>query len=236
MPMRPQLKFALAAGGAVVVGGLGYWAYSALRGEDKPQDGSLLCPAAVGRDPAPSESVGRGDFVVIQLQSADRKFHESTWANVLGETGGVLVATIAGEQVAEGIRPLATDKHGFRLGDQITLDRACIWEVFRPEEFRGQILCGPQITELSDKLEDEDYFPVAGGLTVQRGDRARILVGSSVAHATDWHEPLWTRIATISPSGQVITAIVDQEPELSKRHHLSQGSVVRFNRDCVIGV
>lgn len=236
MPMRPRVKFALAAGGAAVAIGFGAWAWTELRPTPtKKRHGSLLCPGKVGREPAPAETVGRGDFVVVQLQSADGKFHESTWATVLGETGDVVAVVLAGEQIAEGIRPLATDKHGFRLGDRLTVARDCIWELFRPTAFRGQILCGPRITELGEAI-GEEMVPVAAGLTVQRGDRARVLVASKTAQGTAWHEKIWTRIATISPSGQVITAVVDEDPQKTERHKLTRGSVIRFNRDCVIGV
>ncbi len=235
MAMRPQVKFALAAAGAAAAVGLGVWGWLAFQPKPKKKHGSLLCPAQAGRKAVPAETVGRGDFVVVQLQSADGKFHESTWATVLGETGDVLAVMLAGEQVEEGIRPLATDQHGFRLGDRMTLARDCIWELFRPEAFDGTILCGPQITELGEQV-GEDLFAVAAGLTVQRGDRARILVASKEAQGSVWHEEIWTRIATISPTGQVITALVDEDPEEIERHKLTRGSVVRFNRDCVIGV
>ena len=235
MPIRPRIKFALLAGGVATAIGLGVWGWVALHGKPKKRRGSFLCPAAVGREPASSETASPGDFIVVQLQSHDAKFHESTWATVSGEMGGVLAVVLSGEQIEEGIRPLATNKHGFRLGDRLTIDRDCIWELFRPEAFDGDIFCGPQIQELGGVV-GEDLFPVAGGLTVQRGDRAQILVASKEAQGTAWHETIWTRIATISPSGQVITAMVDEDPEQTERHKLTRGSVVRFNRDCVIGV
>jgi hypothetical protein len=200
-----------------------------------PRKGGLLCPRHVGRAPADTSGLGRGDFVVLQLQSADGSFSESTWATIVSKTGGHLVAVLSGEQIPEGVRPLHTARHGFRLGEHLVLDEGCVWDVFKPAEFEGRILCGPQVIDLGNFL-GEDIFPVAGGLIVDRNDRARIVVGSKESFGNAWHEFLWTRIATISPSGQVITALVEDDPELSSRHGLVRGSVVRFNRDCIIGV
>ena len=122
------------------------------------------------------------------------------------------------------------------LGHRLLLERDCIWEVFQPEPFEGQILCGPQIIELAELLGDADLFPVAGALTVQPGDPARIIVAQKGTATGAWSEKLWTQIKTISPTGQVITAIVTDEPQQSDRHELVAGSVVLYNRDCIIGV
>lgn len=238
MALSPRVKFALAVGGGAAVAGAGVWVWTALT-KDKPKGprrDPILCPAAVGRDAAPTASVKRGDFVVIQLQSPDGSYHESTWATVIGKTAEELAVVITGEQLPEGVRPLATDKHGIRLGHRMLLKRDCVWEVFRPVKVGGQILCGPQVAELAKFLEDEDLGVVAGGLIIEQGDRARIIVGSKESFGNAWNEELWTRVVTISPTGQVITARVDDDPELTKRHGLTRGSIVRYNRDCVIGV
>ena len=172
---------------------------------------------------------------MIQVQSGDGKFSEATWATVLAKSDDTIFAAITGEQVEEGVRTLQTDKHGFRLGQTVLVTRDCIWEVFKPERFDGDILCGPQIRELAEFLKDDNLYPIAAGRTVEVGDRVQIVVGSKESFGNAWHEKLWTRIITISPSGQVITAMVDSEPEVTE-HGLARGSIVRFNRDCVIGV
>ncbi|MCH9637754.1 MAG: hypothetical protein K0U16_07405 [Gammaproteobacteria bacterium] len=237
MALSPRVKFALALGGTVVAVGGGVLLWKHLqRPKPPPEFPALLCPKHVGREAAPSASLTPGDFVVVQLQSPDGTFSEATWATVVGIADPQLVVVLSGEQIPEGVRPLNTEKHGFRLGQRLILDRDCVWEVFRPAEFTGQIMCGPQIRELAKVLEDETLFPVRGGLIVQQGDRAQILVASQEAQGTSWNERLWTRIINVSPSGQIITAKVEGEPELTERHELSPGSVVRFNRDCVIGV
>lgn len=237
MPLSPRVRFALVAGGAAAIAGGGVWLWTTLRPKPSlPDAPALLCPRHVGKAAAPSASVEPGDFVVVELQSPDGKFHESTWATVAAVAGNALVVILTGEQIPEGIRPLRTKQHGFRLGHKMILERDCIWEVFRPAEMTGQILCGPQILELAKFLEDDTLFPVASGLTVQQGDRAKIMVGSIESFGNAWNESLWTRIVTISPSGQVVTAKIQDEPELTERHGLVEGSIVRYNRDCVIGV
>lgn len=237
MPLRPRVKFAIAAGAAAVIAGGSVWAWIATRPEKTPPGpGTLLCPGHVGREPAPAASVGRGDFVVVELQSPGGDFHESTWATIIAEAGNTLVGVLSGEQIPEGIRPLQTDKHGFRLGHRMIFERDCIWEVFRPERHGGQILCGPQVLELAEVIGDGSLFPVEGGLTAQSGDRAQIIVAEKGQATAAWFEKIWTRIVTISPSGQVLTAIVSDEPGRSDRHKLTAGSVVRYNRDCIIGV
>lgn len=235
MRLSRSTKIALGAGAATTIVGVAIWAWKARRTPQVAGKGSLLCPADAGKTPAPAASVGRGDFVVVQLQSHDGKFSESTWATIAEDAGDVLVAVLTGEQISEGVRQLRTDKHGFRLGQRMILERECIWEVYRPEEYNGQILCGPQIVELAEHIGDETLYPVAGGLTVEPGDRAQIVIGSKESFGNAWNERLWTRIVTMSPSGQVITAWIEDEPELAE-HGLVRGSIVRFNRDCIIGV
>jgi len=239
MALHPVLKLALIASGAATVAGLGVWGILALREgatpPPPPLPGRLLCPREAGREPAPATSVGRGDFIVIQLQSGDKKFSESTWASVVAGAGGDVIVLLTGEQIAEGVRPLSTDKHGFRLGQPLVVPRDCIWEVFRPVKLTGQILCGPQLDELGEFLKEEIY-PIEAGLTVEPGDRAQIIVASNEAQGTAWHERLLTRIVTISRSGQVLTARVEGIPTQTDKHGLSSGSVVRFNRDCIVGV
>lgn len=236
MRFSRRIKIAIGAGAVTVAAGVAIWALSGRGPVRSVHKGSLLCPGDVGRTPVPeTNSVGRGDFVVVQLQSPDGKFSESTWATVVEDSGDVLVAVLTGEQIAEGVRALRTDQHGFRLGQKLVLERGCIWEVFRPEKYEGQILCGPQIVELAEYIGDEHLYAVKGGLTVEPGDRARIVIGSEESFGNAWYERLWTRIATMSPSGQIITAWVEDDPELEE-HGLKRGSIVRFNRDCIIGV
>jgi hypothetical protein len=237
--MSPRVKFALGLGGVVAVAGGAAWAISSLTDDRKKigkgGPGRLFCPREGGRVPAPSHLLERGDFVVVQLRSADGAFSEPTWATILDASGDDLVAVISGEQVEEGVRPIATDKHGFRLGHQLVLERDCIWEVFHPTDSLGQILCGPQIDELA-KFTGEAFMPVRGGLTVEAGDGARVIVADKASFGNTWWEPLWTRIVNVSATGQILTAIVDEDPKQGERHGLVRGSVLRFNRDCVIGV
>lgn len=237
MALRPELRFALIAGAsALIAGAAGVALWTAIRPRALPApQGTLRCPS----DPAPTASVRRGDFVILQLESADGSYHESTWATVLARTPDTLVAVLSGEQIAEGVRPLATDKHGFRLGEKMLVSPDCVWGVFHPTEMGdpdtgGTILCGPQIDELAQFLEDASLYAIAKGLTVEPGNRAEIVVASKASYKA-WSERLWTRIVTMSPNGQVMTARIDDDPEFTDNHTLVRGSIVRYNRDCIIG-
>lgn len=241
--MRTAHKLALIAVGSAAVAGTTVWAILSYADRPKkkpelPKPGRVLCPADVGRDPPAAVSVGRGDFVAVALQSGDGSFVETTWASVLAGAGPDIVVALTGEQVAEGVKPLSTERHGFSLGTRLLISRECVWEVFRPSEIEGQILCGPQVTELATFLGDDadGMAVVPAGLIVNAGDRVEIVVASKEALGTAWFERLWTRVVTMSRSGQVLTAMVVEQPEKTDNHGLSMGSVVRFNRDCVIGV
>lgn len=239
MPLAPQIKVALAAGSTAAIAGIAWWAIE--RRDERPDQpgkstgGRLLCPSEVGKE-SPLGPIEAGDFVVVQLQSADATFSEPTWATVLSVSGDSLFAVLSGEQIEEGVRPLQTKRHGFRLGHRMLIQRDCVWEIFHPSPMTGQILCGPQVDELAKFLEDDDLAVTPGGLIVQPGDRAEIVVGSELSYGNLWHERLWTRILSVSPSGQVITAMIDEDPALKHEHGLVLGSIVRYNRDCVIGV
>ncbi len=239
MALRSNVRFALIAGtAAVIAGGVGMWIWNATGPKPPalPGSGALLCPGDVGKDPVLAK-VTRGDYVVVQLRSADGEYSESTWATVLSKTGDTIAAVLSGEQIPAGIRALATDKHGFRLGDPVFIKANCIWEVFHPVDLgEGQILCGPKITDLAKYLDDENLYPIERGNKVRRGDRAQILVASKAIQGTAWNERLWTQVIGISRRGQVITALIEDDPTLTEQHTLVRGSVVRYNRDCVIGV
>ena len=233
MPLAPRVKFAIAAGATTLAaGGIIWWATTR---PDKNPHGRLLCPGQVGRQPLPPGSATKGDFAVVQLQSGDGKFTESTWASIVGRSGNSFVAVLTGEQIPAGIKHLHTDKHGYRLGHRMILDPACIWEVFRPKDHEGHVLCGPQITDLASFLGDDTLYPIEAGQDVNKGDRAQIVIGSDESFGNAWFEKLWTKITKVSKSGQVITAKVQKAPERAE-HGLKRGSVLKYNRDCIIGV
>lgn len=205
--------------------------------ETEVPHGHIVCPADIGRIPASTAGLDKGDFVVLRVASADDSFAEMTWAMVLtlSPDGTRLQVRLAGEQTETGLKPLDTAKHRFRIGQTMLVDAACIFDVYRPASFSGQVLCGPALAAL-DESEDPDLRPAPEALGIGRGNRARIVVASTEAQGTAWHEVLWTTITSTSPTGQVLTGVVDEDPKLATQHGLRRGSTLHFNRDCVVEV
>lgn len=230
---------AMAVGGGVLAGvaGLGYLlTRNHAKETTETPHGHLVCPLDTGHVPADTASLDVGDFVVLRIASADDSFAEMTWAMVLtiAPDGSRLQVRLSGEQTESGLRPLETAKHRYRIGQKILVDRQCVFDVYRPPTFHGQVLCGPQLAALDDS-EDPDLRAAAEALGIGRGARARIVVASTEANGTAWHEVLWTTITNTSPTGQVLTGVVDEDPKLLE-HGLRRGSTLHFNRDCVVQV
>jgi hypothetical protein len=237
VPVSRKAKIAAVVVGSTAALALGGWYLFGHRPVALPlvPTGRILCPGDLGKIPASSAALVVGDFVVVQLASGDGKFHESTWAVVTSIGATTVVARISGEQLQTGIRPLQTKKHGFRVGNEILLSKDCIWDVYRPVTFSGQILCGPDLAAL-DTIEKPPLRALPAALTLDIGDRAQIVVASSEAAGTAWHEKLWTRVVSMSPTAQVVSALVDEEPTQNDKHALVKGSLLRFNRDCIVKV
>lgn len=237
---RHPVRATLVVGGTLlVVASVGYlWARSRRdSAETEVPHGHVVCPATVGRVPVSTAGLSAGDFVVLRVASADDSFAEMTWGLVLtiAPDGSRLQVRLAGEQTETGLRPLETAKHRFRIGQKLLVDADCVFDVYRPATFAGQVLCGPALAVL-DESEDPDLRPVPEAVLLGRGNRARIVVGSTEAQGTAWHEVLWTTITDTSPTGQVLTGVVDEDPELATSHGLRRGSTLHFNRDCVVQV
>jgi hypothetical protein len=236
VPVSRRTKIAAVVVGSTAVVAVGGWYLFGHRPVELTRfaTGRVLCPAEIGRVPSRT-ALSVGDFVVVHLISEDEKFSESTWASVRSIGENTLVVRIAGEQTDTGIRPLQTRKHGFRIGNDLLIDRDCVWDVFRPVEFDGQILCGPQLAAL-DSIEKIPLRALPAALTLNLADRVQIVVASKEAQGTAWYEKIWTRVVALSPTSQVIMALVDEEPEHNDKHALAKGSLLRFNRDCVVKV
>lgn len=220
MPRKP-LEVALAIGSATLVGGAVAWGIA--HWLSSRREGAILCP--------PTEintlSLAPGDFIVVQLGTKDGKPIEITWATVQSLTDTQIVARLTGEHVDEGPKPLATDRHGFELGDTIVVARTCVWEVFAPVSFPGRVVCGPD-------LETFGASPMPQAATLGIGDSAKVVL-ADLESASPWTEQLWTRVVSISSTGQIVTAQVDEEPTVAA-HGLRIGALLRFNRDCVIDI
>lgn len=193
--------------------------------------GSVVCPKDIGKLPANISTLKRGDFVIIELASKDKKSIEPTWARVrsLSPTKDRIYVEIAGEFTEQGIKPIKTKKHGFYLGEKLILDKECVFDVLHvSSKLTGQILCGPNLGVV-------DYGPV-DTKRVSTQNIVRIVVGSPEAQGSAWHEALWVHVTSISPTSQIIHGIVAENPKLTAQHGLSKYSRVEFGRDCVVDV
>jgi len=234
----PPRALLVAAGATLAVAGAGYlWTRRTPPAEKEVLHGHIVCPSDTGRIPASTAGLSAGDFVVLRVASADDSFAEMTWAVVLtiSPDGTQIQVRLAGEHTETGLKPLDTARHRFRIGQKLLVPSNCVFDVYRPPSFAGQILCGPGLAAL-DESEDPDLRPSPEALGIGRGNRARIVVASTEAQGTAWHEVLWTTITATSPTGQILTGVVDEDPKQSTQHGLRRGSTLHFNRDCVVEV
>lgn len=208
----------------------------------KPKDavvkGFVVCPKDVGKIAPPIAGLSRGDFVIIQLASADGKFVEPTWARVrsFSPTRDKMYVEISGEYTNAGIKPLSSDRHAFYLGEKIVLDKDCIFDVLRVQgKLTGQILCGPSLGVLTG-IGGKPLYNLVDTKSVDTSNVVRVVVASEEAQGTAWHEPLWVHVTSISPTQHVIRGLVAETPKLTTKHGLKQYSSVEFGRDCVIGI
>lgn len=148
-----------------------------------------------------------------------------------------LYVQLVGEFTPRGIEPLATEKHGFNIGEKMLLDRDCIFDVLHQDTvFTGQVLCGPNLAVIRDETTNKQVYFARDTKGVQQGDAVRIIVASPEAQGTAWHEPIWVRVNRISPTQQVIQALVAETPKLTGQHGLEKMSAVQFGRDCVVEI
>lgn len=160
---------------------------------------------------------------------------ESTWAQVQSVSEDGIVVRLTGELGPTGVKPLQHKRHGFRLGKELLIGLDCAWDVFRTSTFDGQLLCGPQLAALDD-FEEPNLRALGKGLVLEVGDRVEIVVASNEANGTAWWERLVVTVVTVSPTGQILSGVVDGDPQHTDLHHLQPGSFVQFNRDCVVKV
>lgn len=215
---KTKAMAAAAIGLGIVVGGLGWWLF-----RKKPSanaKGKVICPTI----PYPGP-LALGDFVVVELGSADGSMSEPTWGKVIQRKGasGVVVELVGETGEDNQPVPLSTDRHGYSIGDRIELQRSCIFDRFRPGQ-RWHVLCGPA-------LVGTGYTPIAGGQASLLGvdDRAQVVVQGPRGGT----EAIWLTIDHVSVGMQTISGVV-LNPTTVTDHGLGIGDVVQFLRDCVV--
>lgn len=214
---NPDRKAAIvgAIGVGTVVGTLAWWY---LRDTSTPNNkGQILCP----RHPYDA-TIRDGDFVVIELQSRDKLLAEPTWAEVVRVTPWHLTVRIAGEasETTEP-KPLATDKHGYKINDIVRIAKTCVYDRFRPGQ-AWQVICGPALLPTG-------YAPIerSRASLLTSDDRALVIVADRLGQK----QPLWVSIGNVSSGQQVISGTVIGQPDLEG---VAQGDLLEFLRDCIV--
>jgi len=211
----------LATGIGLGILGVAAWWWTTQSGSaPKNMIGHVLCPVTPyqGR-------IVVGDFVVVQLQANDTSMSEPTWALVRRVNGTKIEVQIVGESTAvkDQFKPLATDRHGFRIGDVIEIDVSCVFDRFRPDQ-KWNVLCGPSLTS-------GPYTPISGerASLLGHGDNALVLIQGAEGSV----EAIWTEVAIVSAGQQTLSGIVIA-PVQYDDNSLLQGDVIEFLRDCVV--
>ncbi len=205
---------------------------SRVRGE-----GYLLCPADLGSFPGDTTGLVRGDFVIIELSAKDASFREATWAQVLSISpdGAELYIQIRGEYRETGVHPLSGAKHGYHINDRMIIPRTCVFDMLHvPAQLEGKIPCGPELSAYTHEDTGAILYTPKDTSDLSTADLVQIVLADTVP--ASWNEPVWVVVTSISPTKNIITGFITDEPTLSDRHKLRQYAKVSFNRDCVVGV
>lgn len=198
--------------------------------------GTLLCPVEEGKVPVSGVGISRNDFVIVKLQSKDKRFVQEVWGRVSSYTPkrDVFNLELVTPLTKTGLAEMYTDKHGFHLGEKIKVKPECFYDVLsKGDPSRYNILCGVLLADLGYK-----GIPV-GALTLQKGDLATIVVGNPAAQAgalpgKAWREELHVYITSVGKTGDVLRGQVISEPKYTDQHHLTKHTQVEFTRDCVV--
>lgn len=214
-PSRNQW-IAGAIGMGLLGGAIAWWLL-----RDKPAVtpvGHVQCPNI------PYPAVVRiGDYVVVQLAANNGSISEPTWAKVLSRSGNKKInVEIVGETGQDGPKPIATDRHGFSIGQKLTIDTSCIYDRFRPGQ-AWRVLCGPALASAGFEALPGNQASILG-----MGDRALVVVGGNRGGI----EPLWLEVSGVSVGQQTIRGVVVTAPVLTD-HGLRAGDEIEFLRDCV---
>ncbi len=228
LPRERRQRLALAVGTTGLVAAAGTVTYLLLREDPK---GKLVCPAS---PVVASGDLHEGDFVVLELAAIDRTVTEPTWARVLGRSwlglGSSVKVQIVGE-IGESDVPLAlaTDKHGYAVGDTLRVEPRCVWDRYRPLSGRASLVCGPALARIPYDV-GVPARPDPRAEALQLGDAAAVVVASGGTPV----EIVWLRLVDSSVASQVLLGEVEYDTQHSDVHGILQGAQIEFVRDCVV--
>lgn len=214
--------------GLVVVGGTLFFAARAMGGEllgpKLPLKGAPACPPT----PAPTAGLRPADYVILVLQNRDETFQELVWGQVLSRSpeGDEFLVRLLGTTGEAGGVELEKAKHGYRIGDQLKVDAACVWDTMAMPDVggKGHILCGFEGEEVTGT-------PPAEVGDLRTGDQVQIVVSTLVgteAHA----DPLWVSVDGISRTGYVVYGTIHDKVRFPM-HGFRQWQKIQFGKDCI---
>lgn len=244
----PSKKKALAvAVGAVVVGGGLYWGASkigAARRRAKKKNGlsdtlpvkkgHFITQSDVGLPTMTWASTKPTDFVLLGIESHDKKFREWAWAEVVAAKPDKekVYVQLRGQLGESSAQPLATNKHGFRIGTRAFVDRNSILDRLRlhPADLdeKGKLYCGVFAEELTG-----DEPAASGQLIVKRGDQVRIAISTKTAPEEHLDEP-WVVVDGVSRTGNVIGGTIIEPLDYTPQHGFKQWDEIEFTHDCIL--
>ena len=217
--------------GIVGVGGGLLWLAHVLTTPSKdepklPPKGHPVCPG----DPAPTGGLRPGDYAILTLADRGDTFKEMVWGQILSRApeGDRFQVRLLGTTGPTGPVDLAKQKHGFRIGEQLKVDAACVWDTMHAPDVggKGRLYCGFAGAELLDE-------PVISTVGLQLGDEVQVLASTVIgsdAHA----DPLWVKVDLISRTGSVVHGTI-VSPVHFPIHGFRQWQKIEFGRDCVFG-
>lgn len=196
--------------------------------------GHLLCPSEEGRTPASIKGANVNDYVVVKLLAADRSFVESAWGRIIGfnEDRSVVRLELTTSLSEAGLTGLATDRHGFGIGERINVMANCVYDVLKqPDSKKFVILCGLP-------LKQAGYEIPQAVLSLSPGDTVRLVIGSpstvgDVLPGSIWKEEILASVVSLGKTGDVIRGLVRSDPS-NPNHDLRRHHEVFFTRDCIV--
>lgn len=202
--------------------------------------GSIVCPAEVGKVPAPSGNIKRGDFVAVRASNHAGTFSELVWglveggSKLPGHTVVRLVPAIGDDEVI----PPSDHEHGFAIGDRLELHRDCLWEVLRANP-HGMALCGTWGEQVAGRPPGGGAPGAAAGATVGMDVLvfvAPVVEGTSLKRGPGWNveNPVWAQIIRESPSRNILRIqLLESPPDPPSGLKLAKGSRLDITRDCI---
>lgn len=186
--------------------------------------GRPVCPPS----PAPTASLGPGDYAILVLENREGTFEEMAWGQVIARApdGRKFLTRLLGTAGEKGVVQLTKDVHGFRIGDMLAVAADCIWDTMAQPDTggKGQLFCG----FTGEGLIGESPMPA---LDLKPKDEAMVLASTLIG--SDAHvDRLWVRVDGLSRTGNVVYGTIISTINYPI-HGFRQWQQIQFSRDCI---